>query len=609
MLFHAALLLALFGSLALAAVLGLWADRVAGMRLLTLFLIGVAVWIAGNELPTWFGPGAERTGLGLLATAAMSSAVFLHFTVAFTHTKAPRLVAAGYAIGATATLLSLLQSPGGYIPFAGMDFVAVPNGIGWITSIAWAVLAAMGQAVLLRAGGRMRGLAHRQLAAIIAASGWGLLCMSGYGIVAWRLPFKPWPLLGLPLYPVMLVYGILRYELLVANAWARRALAWALLVAIAGLITAAVPLLPLGQGAGGRLLTACGVGLAFLVLGGPARRLAEAIIYPGATLAPEAMAAWRQALAAAPTQAALATTASTLISARLGTPIHVAIDATPAPNTAPGTAPGTAPNTAPGTAPLLLCERDTSGWRSTLATGWEAAPPGPRHAAVLFGALLAEAAATLERATALAADERTRQTQARLAELGALAAAVAHDVRNPLNIIGMAAAMAPAEARGEISAQIHRIARLTDDLLDYAKPWSVAPVPIDLAALARQQAAQHPGIELAPDLPETLPIQADAMRLRQVLDNLLSNARAAGTRTLIALDQRAGNVSLHVADNGPGIPPDLADRIFLPFVSRTQGGTGLGLAIAARIAAAHGGTIALTTRPGWTTCFTLTLPV
>jgi signal transduction histidine kinase len=202
----------------------------------------------------------------------------------------------------------------------------------------------------------------------------------------------------------------------------------------------------------------------------------------------------------------------------------------------------------------------------------------------LFGAILAEAAETLERATALAADERSRQTQARLAELGALAAAVAHDVRNPLNIIGMAAAMAPVDARGEISAQIHRIARLTEDLLDYAK------------------------IEFAPDMPNALPIQADATRLRQVLDNLLSNARAAGTRTLIALEQKEGRVALHVADNGPGIPPDLADRIFLPFVSRTQGGTGLGLAIVARIAAAHGGSISLTARPGWTTCFTLTLP-
>jgi signal transduction histidine kinase len=473
-----------------------------------------------------------------------------------------------------------------------MEFVAVPNGIGWITSIAWALLAATGQAVLLRAGGSMHGMAHRQLAAIIAASGWGLLCMSGYAIVAWRLPFKPWPLLGLPLYPVMLVYGILRYELLVANAWARRALAWTVLVAVAGLITAAVPLLPLGQGAYGRLLTAGGVGLAFLVLGGPARRIAEAIIYPGATLGPDTMAAWRQALAAAPTQAALAATATSLLSARLGTPIQVAI--------------GAAPMSV--TAPLLLCQRDASGWRSTLATGWEAAPPGPRHAAELFGAILAEAAETLERATALAADERSRQTQARLAELGALAAAVAHDVRNPLNIIGMAAAMAPVDARGEISAQIHRIARLTEDLLDYAKPWSVTPAPVDLAALARDQAADYPGIEFAPDMPDTLPIQADATRLRQVLDNLLSNARAAGTRTLIALEQKEGRVALHVADNGPGIPPDLADRIFLPFVSRTQGGTGLGLAIVARIAAAHGGSISLTARPGWTTCFTLTLP-
>ena len=91
-----------------------------------------------------------------------------------------------------------------------------------------------------------------QAAAVAAASGWGLACMSGYGVVALHLPLYPWPLLGLPLYPVILVYGVLRYRVLVANAWARRAVAWALLVGAAGLLAAgvgaAVPLLRLPGG-------------------------------------------------------------------------------------------------------------------------------------------------------------------------------------------------------------------------------------------------------------------------------------------------------------------------------------------------------------------------
>ena len=65
---------------------------------------------------------------------------------------------------------------------------------------------------------------------------------------------------------------------------------------------------------------------------------------------------------------------------------------------------------------------------------------------------------------------------------------------------------------------------------------------------------------------------------------------------------------LHVCDDGPGIPADIRDRLFQPFVSRRAGGTGLGLAIVAKIMEAHGGSVALAARPGWTTCFTLTLP-
>src|ERR1700744_4644589 len=114
MIFHVALALSLFGSLALALMLWRWADRVAGVRLLTGFLVGVAVWIAGNELPTWFGPGAEPTGLMLLATAALTSAVFLHFTVTFTGTRATAWVIAGYGAGIAATVLSTVLVPGAY---------------------------------------------------------------------------------------------------------------------------------------------------------------------------------------------------------------------------------------------------------------------------------------------------------------------------------------------------------------------------------------------------------------------------------------------------------------------------------------------------------------
>ena len=66
---------------------------------------------------------------------------------------------------------------------------------------------------------------------------------------------------------------------------------------------------------------------------------------------------------------------------------------------------------------------------------------------------------------------------------------------------------------------------------------------------------------------------------------------------------------LHICDNGPGVPDEIRDRLFEPFASRSPGGTGLGLAIVARIMTAHGGSVALTERPPWRTCFTLRFPV
>jgi signal transduction histidine kinase len=587
---HIALALALFGSLALALVLWRWAERVAGTRQLTLFLVGVAVWIAGNELPAWFGPGAERAGLSLLATAALTSAVFFHFAASFTRTPAHRWIVGAYALGAAAMALSIVLVPGGYRSFAGLSYVAVPNAVGWVTSIVWAALAGAGQLLLLRALARWTGLAWRQLAAVTASSAWGLLCMSGYAIVAFDLPMAPWPLLGLPIYPLLLVYGILRYELLLANAWARRALGWAILVGAAGTVVAAVPLLPFGPSLGTRFATAAEVGVAFLVLGGPARRLAERIVYPGGGVTAEDLAGWRAHLGQAADTAELASRAAFLLSRRLSIEVHVIV--------------GEA--AALGAAPLLACRREPTGWRSSLAAGWGAAPPGPRRVAEMLGAVLAEEAQRLERAAALAQQERERQAQARLAELGALAATVAHDVRNPLNIIAMAVATADAATRAEVRDQIGRIARLADELLDYAKPWSVAPVRLNVAALAREAAAHRPAVEIR--VPEDLHVRADPGRLAQALGNLLDNACAAAGRVVVEAECREGQVRLHICDDGPGIPADLRARIFEPFVSRSPGGTGLGLAIVARIAGASGGSIALREREGWSTCFTLSLP-
>ncbi len=586
---HIALAVALAESLVLAALLLAWADSVTGARLLVTFLCGVAVWIVGNELPTWLGPEFERPALMLLATAALTSAVFFHFALVFSGAPAPKpVLGLAYGIGLAAMLLSVALPAGSFRPFAGVARMAVPNATGWITSAVWALLAGSGQAVLLRAFFRRRGLERRQIAAVTGSSGWGLLCMSGYGFAALRLPAYPWPLLLLPAYPLILVYGILRYRVLVANAWARRAVAWTLLTGCALLVVAGVPLLPL-PGLAGRAASGVLVVLCCLTLAGPARRLAERLVYPGGTVSPEDLSLWRRALDSAESPDGLAQCAGALLSSRLGLAVAAAV--------------GEGVPQKPG----LTCYRTEDRWRTDLI-GWEAAPPGPLRVAELFGSVLAEAAGRLERAAQLAERERARQTQARLAELGQLAAAVAHDVRNPLNIIGMAAAGADPDIRQEIRTQVDRIAHLSRDLLDYAKPWQIECVPLDLARAARAVAARFPGTEIGSGLEEPLIVAADEGRLEQVLTNLLQNAHAAGARVAIEADACPDAVCFRVLDDGAGIPADLRQRVFEPFASRSPGGTGLGLAIVARIMAAHGGSASVTERAGWTTCLTLSFP-
>lgn len=611
MLIHAVLGFALLETLALAAVLLVWADRVAGARLLAAFLCSISLWLVGNELPNWFGPAYEHTALMLLSTAPFASALFFHFCTVLCGARTGRLgIAATYTLGMGASVFAMVMGPGTFGPHSAIGLIPVANTIGWTASLAWVALGAGGLAVLLQ--GLLRSQRERdrqkfrQVAAVTASCVWGALCLSGYAIASLNLPVYPFPLLGLPLYSVILVYGILRYGVFVANAWARRALVWALLLALGAAMVALMPvLLPFES----RWLAGLAVAASVLALNGPVRRFAERLIYPGGEVSMDELRAWRDSLHTAESVERLADQAAALLSARMGTPVQVRV----------GDQRDVSPDAQAGI-PQLVCVQGPEGWSSTLK-GWEAAPPGPRHMAELFGTVVADAAAHLDQAQQFAARERERQLQARLAELGSLAATVAHDIRNPLNIISMAVASAPAGTRQEVSEQVKRIANLARDLLDYAKPWKLTTSTIDLAAQVRAASQRLPDVSLGEGLDHPLMLQADPQRVEQVLSNLFENARTAvvsdnldaslsSTFAHVHLDAQITDtaVLLHVCDSGPGVPDDIRNRLFEPFASRSPGGTGLGLSIVARIMAAHGGSVALTERPPWQTCFTLSFP-
>jgi signal transduction histidine kinase len=229
--------------------------------------------------------------------------------------------------------------------------------------------------------------------------------------------------------------------------------------------------------------------------------------------------------------------------------------------------------------------------------------------------------------TIRAARARLVQSE-KLAALGQLATAIAHEVRNPLGVIrsaaqGVAETLPAEENDGRracsfIQAEIDRLNSVISSLLAFARPLRVSPraVPVhtlfdSALLLARQELdGRHVRVQRreAHGLP---PVVVDPDLVSQVLLGLLANAceeMNSGGEVSLEADAADGMVEIAVADSGPGVPQELRARIFEPFFTTRSRGTGLGLAIARQIVEANGGKIDVGDRPGGGARFAVRLP-
>ena len=238
--------------------------------------------------------------------------------------------------------------------------------------------------------------------------------------------------------------------------------------------------------------------------------------------------------------------------------------------------------------------------------------------------------------------EERERLRDRLAALGEMAAAIAHEVKNPLAGIEVMAGLLKRQLAGNedalsILTDIIKEAKMANhiviEVLDFVRPIRLQVEHIAIGDIVRDAVSmadshvRRGGIQVALSVPDDLPfIQGDPHQLRQIFTNLLTNAfeamegrgRVTISATQLATEEEVAvgsdvravpMVQVEVADNGPGVTPDVMDKMFGPFFTTKPQGSGLGLAIVRKIVDAHDGRIDVSARPEGGVRFRVTIPV
>jgi signal transduction histidine kinase len=220
----------------------------------------------------------------------------------------------------------------------------------------------------------------------------------------------------------------------------------------------------------------------------------------------------------------------------------------------------------------------------------------------------------------------------RLAAISRISGGVAHEIKNPLNAISLRLDLLRAHAEAQqdglipeidiLSKEVRRLDRVVKTFLDFSRPLEVRFADVDLAALAGEVAnlmtpqARASGVEMHFEAPaEPALMRGDADLLKQAILNLVTNALEAmksekkSDGVLRLKVERAGDtVAVEIDDNGPGIPPEVRDKVFQLYFTTKERGSGIGLAMTYRAVQLHNGTVDFTSELGRGTTFRLQFP-
>ncbi len=247
--------------------------------------------------------------------------------------------------------------------------------------------------------------------------------------------------------------------------------------------------------------------------------------------------------------------------------------------------------------------------------------------------------------------EENENLKQRLLSLGQMAAGLAHEIRNPISSIGVHCSILKSHLaqNGKLlssvtmmAQEIEKVEYIIRECLNFVRPAELGIQKVDVGrivfGLIERFKSLHPGMEFLVRQPkdESLAAEVDAGLIEQAVTNIVSNAVDACDKKgrveitfgisrhfsdMMRLERRTGPIvhghsdkeeeflRITIRDNGPGIPVEVQDRIFVPFFTTKKTGTGLGLAIAQKIVHSHGGVLDLKSVPGKGTDFIIKIPV